>query len=101
MRRWRPRRPGGYHQAGQHTEPQARILQHTINTLYTDKHALDHGHVPRSAQQAVFVLYHLYDRDTDSYPVPHYSASFARSALKAFAEHEAQRRGCTDVRSTT
>ncbi|MCE0447514.1 hypothetical protein LT493_35310 [Streptomyces tricolor] len=31
--------PGGYHAAGPHTEPQARILQHTINTLYTDKHA--------------------------------------------------------------
>jgi hypothetical protein len=54
---------------------------------------------PRSAQSAVFVLYHLYDRDTDSYPVPHYSASFARSALQAFAGHEAQQRGCTDVRA--
>ncbi|MET8766091.1 hypothetical protein [Streptomyces sp. NPDC004658] len=31
--------PGGYHAAGPHHEPQARILQHTINTLYTDKHA--------------------------------------------------------------
>ncbi|MEU8974744.1 DUF6571 family protein [Streptomyces monashensis] len=25
--------PGGYHSVGQHTEPQARILQHTIDTL--------------------------------------------------------------------
>lgn len=25
--------PGGYHPVGQHTEPQARILQHTIDTL--------------------------------------------------------------------
>ncbi|CAL9299626.1 hypothetical protein [Streptomyces sp. SudanB182_2057] len=31
--------PGEYHPIGRHTEPQARILQHTINTLYTDKHA--------------------------------------------------------------
>jgi hypothetical protein len=46
----------------------------------------------------VFVLYHLYDRDTDSYPVAHYSASFARSALGAFADQEAEQRGCTDVR---
>ncbi|MEU3826183.1 hypothetical protein AB0F36_12805 [Streptomyces sp. NPDC029080] len=33
--------PGDYHPVGQHSEPQARILQHTINTLYTDKHAQD------------------------------------------------------------
>ncbi|MEU0006500.1 hypothetical protein ABZ079_20055 [Streptomyces sp. NPDC006314] len=33
--------PGDYHAIGRHTEPQARILQHTINTLYTDKHAQD------------------------------------------------------------
>ncbi|MFG2607374.1 hypothetical protein ACGFT2_28095 [Streptomyces sp. NPDC048514] len=45
------------------------------------------------------MLYHLYDRDTDSYPGPHCSASFARSALKASAGHEAQQRGCTDVRT--
>ncbi|MEV6055728.1 hypothetical protein [Streptomyces sp. NPDC052107] len=56
---------------------------------------------PRSAQQAVFVLYHLYDRDTDTYPVPNYSASFARSALRAFADHEAEQRGCSDVRMMT
>ncbi|MEU6664624.1 hypothetical protein [Streptomyces sp. NPDC046727] len=31
--------PGGYHAVAPHTEEQARILQHTINTLYTDKHA--------------------------------------------------------------
>ncbi|MEV8555469.1 hypothetical protein AB0478_03150 [Streptomyces sp. NPDC051917] len=53
---------------------------------------------PRSAQQAVFVLYHLHDRDTDTYPVPQYSASFARSALQAFTDHEAKQRGCSDVR---
>ncbi|MEU4038369.1 hypothetical protein [Streptomyces collinus] len=52
---------------------------------------------PQSAQSAVFVLYHLYDRDTDSYPVPHYSASFAESALKAYADHETTQRGCTAV----
>ncbi|MFJ9814016.1 hypothetical protein ACIRU3_01850 [Streptomyces sp. NPDC101151] len=33
--------PGGYHAIDRHTEPQARILQQTINTLYTDKHAQD------------------------------------------------------------
>ncbi|MFJ9814015.1 hypothetical protein ACIRU3_01845 [Streptomyces sp. NPDC101151] len=53
---------------------------------------------PQSTQEAVFALYRLYDRDTDSYPVPHFSASFAESALKAFAGHEAKQRGCTDVR---
>ncbi|MEV0266282.1 hypothetical protein AB0I49_33745 [Streptomyces sp. NPDC050617] len=31
--------PGSYHAVGKHTEPQARILQHTINTLDSDKHA--------------------------------------------------------------
>ncbi|MEU9481264.1 hypothetical protein [Streptomyces sp. NPDC048191] len=55
---------------------------------------------PRSAQQAVFVLYHLHDGDTDTYPVPHYSASFARDALQAFAGHEAKQRGCAGVRMT-
>ncbi|MYQ98087.1 MULTISPECIES: hypothetical protein [unclassified Streptomyces] len=55
---------------------------------------------PRSAQRAVFVLYHLHDGDTDTYPVPHYSASFARDALRAFADHEAKQRGCTGVRMT-
>ncbi|WP_199570864.1 hypothetical protein [Streptomyces murinus] len=53
---------------------------------------------PRSAQQAVFVLYHLHDEDTGTYPIPHYSASFARDALRAFADHEAKQRGCTGVR---
>jgi hypothetical protein len=33
--------PGTYHPVGGHTESQARILQHAINTLYTDKHAQD------------------------------------------------------------
>ncbi|NGO75147.1 hypothetical protein G6045_05540 [Streptomyces sp. YC504] len=31
--------PGSYHAVAQHTEPQARILQETINTLAVDKHA--------------------------------------------------------------
>ncbi|MFJ4325797.1 hypothetical protein ACIP3A_22125 [Streptomyces tricolor] len=53
---------------------------------------------PRSTHEAVFALYRLHDRDTDSYPVPRYSASFARRALKAFAEHEAEQRGCGAVR---
>ncbi|MFE1312361.1 hypothetical protein [Streptomyces sp. NPDC058755] len=53
---------------------------------------------PRSTQKAVFVIYRLYDRDTDTFPVAHYSNSFARSALKAFADHEAKQRGCTGVR---
>ncbi|MFH9961574.1 hypothetical protein ACH4PR_09350 [Streptomyces mirabilis] len=52
---------------------------------------------PQSTQPAVFVLYRLYDRDTDTYPVRHYSAQFAASAVKAFADHEAKQRGCTDV----
>ncbi|MFJ6666199.1 hypothetical protein [Streptomyces sp. NPDC091383] len=55
---------------------------------------------PHSAQRSVFVLYHLHDGDTDTYPVPHYSASFARDTLRAFADHEAKQRGCTDVRVT-
>ncbi|MEU6664623.1 hypothetical protein [Streptomyces sp. NPDC046727] len=53
---------------------------------------------PRSTHEAAFALYRLYDRDTGNYPVPHYSDSFARSALKAFAEHEAEQRGCGEVR---
>ncbi|MFK0022524.1 hypothetical protein [Streptomyces sp. NPDC090798] len=53
---------------------------------------------PQSTQPAVFVLYRLYDRDTDTYPVRHYSAQFAAAAVKAFADHDAKQRGCTDVR---
>ncbi|MCX3058708.1 hypothetical protein [Streptomyces beihaiensis] len=53
---------------------------------------------PQSAQRAVFVLYHLYDRDTDTFPISHYSARFGNTALKAFAELEAKTRGCSDVR---
>ncbi|MET9077031.1 hypothetical protein ABZX95_33900 [Streptomyces sp. NPDC004232] len=64
----------------------------------SDDYALATARCPQSDQEAVFALYHLYDRDTDSYPVRHYSASFAKSALKAFAEHEAKQRVCTDVR---
>ncbi|MFE2380105.1 hypothetical protein [Streptomyces misionensis] len=55
---------------------------------------------PQSDQRAVFVLYRLYDGDTDTYPVPHFSDSFAHDALQLFAEHEAKQRGCTDVRMT-
>ncbi|MEU3826184.1 hypothetical protein AB0F36_12810 [Streptomyces sp. NPDC029080] len=54
---------------------------------------------PRSSHEAVFAIYRLYDRDTDSYPAAPYSASFARSALKTFADHEAKQRGCTGVRT--
>ncbi|MER6031943.1 hypothetical protein [Streptomyces sp. NPDC001851] len=64
----------------------------------SDDYALATARCPQSDQEAVFALYHLYDRDTDGYPVRHYSASFATSALRAFAEHEAKQRGCTDVR---
>jgi hypothetical protein len=56
---------------------------------------------PRSTQPAVFVLYLLHDRDTDAYPAGHYSASFAASALKAFADGETKQRGCTDARVAT
>ncbi|MGW2489784.1 hypothetical protein ACWCV9_21555 [Streptomyces sp. NPDC001606] len=53
---------------------------------------------PRAGHEAVFAVYRLYDPDTRSEPVAHYSAAFARSALKAFAGHEAEHRGCGDVR---
>lgn len=56
---------------------------------------------PQSTQPAVFVLYLLHDRDTDTYPAGHYSASFAASALKAFAAGETKQRGCTDARTAT
>ncbi|MEV1022968.1 hypothetical protein [Streptomyces sp. NPDC050264] len=52
---------------------------------------------PQSTQPAVFVLYHLLDGDTDTYPIAHHSAEFATSALSTFAGHEAQVRGCADV----
>jgi hypothetical protein len=52
---------------------------------------------PQSAQPAVFVLYRLLDGDSDTHPIAHYSAEFATSALNAFADHEAQARGCSDV----
>ncbi|WP_208033767.1 hypothetical protein [Streptomyces cyanogenus] len=67
---------------------------------------LDHDSVvatapcPRAGHEAVFAVYRLYDPDTRSEPVAHYSAPFARSALKAFAEHEAHQHGCGDVRIT-
>ncbi|MFF1588772.1 hypothetical protein ACFVY0_11795 [Streptomyces sp. NPDC058286] len=69
---------------------------------YGDKeYAWATARCPESAQPAVFVLYHLYDRDTDTYPVAHHSAQFAASALKAFAGHEAKLRGCSDVQMTS
>lgn len=52
---------------------------------------------PQSSQEATFMIYRLYDTDTDTNPVAHYSAKFAKSALKAFADNEAQLRGCSDV----
>ncbi|MGV4982982.1 hypothetical protein ACVB8X_24345 [Streptomyces sp. NRAIS4] len=64
----------------------------------SDDYALATATCPQSDQEAVFALYHLYDRDTDGYPVRHYSASFSKTALKAFADHEAKQRGCTNVR---
>ncbi|MFI9255961.1 hypothetical protein [Streptomyces sp. NPDC053069] len=67
-------------------------------TNRSDDYALATATCPQSGQEAVFALYHLYDRDTDGYPVRHYSASFAKTALKAFADHEAKQRGCTAPR---
>ncbi|NEB81492.1 hypothetical protein G3I40_40720 [Streptomyces sp. SID14478] len=63
---------------------------------FTEDFARATAKCPRSGQETVFVIYPLYDRDTESYPV-HYSAEFARSVLKSFAEHEATARGCSDV----
>ncbi|MFE0382704.1 hypothetical protein ACFW1F_01255 [Streptomyces bungoensis] len=53
--------PGGCHPIGQHTEPQARILQHTINTLYTDKHAQD---LPKNLVQPLAHILTSYTADT-------------------------------------
>ncbi|MBL1096620.1 hypothetical protein [Streptomyces coffeae] len=53
---------------------------------------------PQSTERALFVLYRLYDSDTDTYPVRHFSSRFAASAVKAFADHEARQRGCTGVK---
>lgn len=66
-------------------------------TYSDNEYAWATARCPKSAQPAVFVLYHLYDRDTDTSPVAHHSAQFAASALKAFAGHEASLRGCSDV----
>ncbi|MBN0048245.1 hypothetical protein JS756_29875 [Streptomyces actuosus] len=74
-------------------------LKQGTGPIYGDKdYAWATASCPQSTQRAVFVLYHLYDRATDSPPITHYSAEFATSALKAFATHEAETRGCTDVR---
>ncbi|MFD5077516.1 hypothetical protein [Streptomyces sp. NPDC058371] len=66
-------------------------------TQRDDDYAWATAKCSESTQSAVFVLYRLFDGDTDTYPVPHYSGKFATSAVKAFADHEAQQRGCTDV----
>ncbi|MFR9798683.1 hypothetical protein ACL02U_22720 [Streptomyces sp. MS06] len=75
----------------------AKDFQSSDSLEHTDDYASATAHCPRSAQEAVFVLYRLYDRETDSYPVTHYSDQFARAALKTFAAHEAKLRGCTGV----
>jgi hypothetical protein len=77
---------------------EGRNLREGYGPTHSDQdYAWASAQCPQSAERAVFVLYHLYDR-TDTYPVRHYSASFAASALKLFAEHEAKQRGCSDVR---
>ncbi|MGM9467305.1 hypothetical protein [Streptomyces murinus] len=53
--------PGGYHPIGEHSEPQARILQQTINTLYTDKHAQD---LPKNLVQPLAHIMTSYTADT-------------------------------------
>ncbi|MGW1891688.1 hypothetical protein ACWCP6_15750 [Streptomyces sp. NPDC002004] len=74
----------------------------TDGSSSTDKGAVRAtARCPQSAEPARFVLYRLYDRDTDTFPVRKYSAHFAETALKAFADHEAKQRGCTDVRMET
>ncbi|MFJ4583854.1 hypothetical protein [Streptomyces echinatus] len=76
----------------------AKDFRSTGSAVPGDDRVTATAHCPGSAQEAVFVLYRLYDGDTGDPPVRHYSASFARSALKAFADHEAGQRGCTGVR---
>ncbi|MCH0567050.1 hypothetical protein [Streptomyces sp. MUM 2J] len=75
----------------------AKDFQSSGFTEHADDYVWATAQCPGSAQDAVFVLYRLYDRETGSYPVAHYSGRFARSALKAFADHEAKLRGCTGV----
>ncbi|MEU6218370.1 hypothetical protein ABZ845_12750 [Streptomyces sp. NPDC047022] len=55
---------------------------------------------PQYAEPARFALYRLHEpgTDRDAYSVRAYSADFAEAALKSFADDEAKRRGCTDVR---
>ncbi|GAA2452441.1 hypothetical protein ACFPFX_13540 [Streptomyces mauvecolor] len=57
---------------------------------------------PQSTEPAAFVITHLLEVHGNdiTYPAPHYSPDFANTALKAFADHEAKQRGCTDVRMT-
>ena len=58
---------------------------------------------PRSPEPASFLITRLQEVTASAvtYPVPRYSPDFANTALKAFADNEAKRRGCTDVRMTT
>ncbi|MCX5382641.1 hypothetical protein [Streptomyces sp. NBC_00083] len=53
---------------------------------------------PGSSEPATFLVTRLYDTDTRTYPVAHYSPDFANAALKAFADSETKRRGCDTVR---
>lgn len=53
--------PGDYHAVGQHSEPQARILQDTINTLYSDKAA---DHLPKNLSTPLAHVLTSYTPDT-------------------------------------
>ncbi|NEB81493.1 hypothetical protein G3I40_40725 [Streptomyces sp. SID14478] len=53
--------PGSYHDVGRHTEPQARIMQNTINTLYDDKHA---DHLPAGLTKPLAHALTSYTPDT-------------------------------------
>lgn len=53
--------PGAYHAVGQHSEPQARILQDTINTLYSDKAA---DHLPKNLSTPLAHVLTSYTPDT-------------------------------------
>ncbi|MFD7611647.1 hypothetical protein [Streptomyces sp. NPDC059828] len=76
----------------------AKDFQSATSESDDKNRALATAKCPQSAQEAVFAIYRLYERDTDTFPVARYSAEYAKSALKTFADHEAQLRGCTDVR---
>ncbi|MCX3058709.1 DUF6571 family protein [Streptomyces beihaiensis] len=53
--------PGSYHAIAEHTEPQARILQHTINTLATDGNA---QHLPENLAKPLAHILTSYTPDT-------------------------------------